>query len=340
MHLPIFEDVPLNDLNTLRLPAQAKRYAEIHSAEQIVKLIRRGDLATERVVVLGGGSNVVLQGDVEAFVLHIRIPGRLLASELEDAWIVRAGAGENWHQFVGWTLEHGWPGLENLSLIPGTVGAAPIQNIGAYGVELSERIFSVEAVDLKSGQIISFDREMCQFAYRDSLFKSQGAGRFIITAVSFRLPKLWHPVTSYADIAAELDLRALGTPTPKQIAEAVIAVRKRKLPDPDALPNAGSFFKNPVVSAEEFAQLARDWPAIPNFPQEDKRIKLSAGWLIEQCGWKGRNQGAVGMYEKQALVLVNHGGGTGKDVLTLSQQVMDDVWARFGVTLEREPILI
>jgi UDP-N-acetylmuramate dehydrogenase len=340
MLLSVFEDTPLNDLNSLRLPARAKRYAEIHSAEQLLKLVRRGDLDAQRVVVIGGGSNIVLRGDLEAFVLHIRIPGRTLVSELDDAWIVRAGAGENWHEFVRFTLEHGWPGLENLSLIPGTVGAAPIQNIGAYGVELADRFFALEAVDLRSGQIVSLDKKTCQFAYRDSLFKQQAAGRFIITAVSFRLPKHWQAVTSYAEVANELKACGVTEPTAMQLSDVVMRIRSRKLPDPAVLPNAGSFFKNPVVSAERFAELAATWPQLPYHPQNDGSIKLAAGWLIEQAGWRGRGLGPAGMYEKQALVLVNLGGATGEDVLRLADNVSAAVHEKFGVTLEQEPVLL
>lgn len=340
MHLAVFEDTPLNDLNTLRLPARAKHYVEIHSAEQLLKLVRRGDLDGQRVVVLGGGSNVILQGDLDAFVLHIRIPGHSLVSELDDAWIVRAGAGENWHDFVRFTLEHGWPGLENLSLIPGTVGAAPIQNIGAYGVELADRFFALEAVDLRSGQIVSLDKTTCQFAYRDSLFKQQAAGRFIITSVSFRLPKHWQPISTYADVANELKLRGLSEPTAMEVSDAIISIRSRKLPDPSVLPNAGSFFKNPVVSAERFAELMQRWPKLPNHPQDDGSIKLAAAWLIEQAGWRGRGIGPVGMYEKQALVLVNLGGANGEDVLRLADSVSAAVQEKFGVALEREPVLL
>jgi UDP-N-acetylmuramate dehydrogenase len=341
MHLAVFEDTPLNDLNTLRLPARAKRYAEIHSAEQLLKLVRRGDLDGQRVVVLGGGSNVVLRGGVlDAFVLHISIPGRSLVSELDDAWIVRAGAGENWHEFVRFTLEHGWPGLENLSLIPGTVGAAPIQNIGAYGVELADRFLALEAVDLRSGQIVSLDKKTCQFAYRDSLFKQQAAGRFIITAVSFRLPKQWQAVTGYADVANEIKLRGLTEPTPMELSDAVVNIRSRKLPDLALQPNAGSFFKNPVVSAAHFATLTTTWPNLPHHPQNDGGIKLAAAWLIEQAGWRGRSLGPTGMSEKQSLVLVNHGGATGEDVLKLADSVCAAVLDKFGVTLEQEPVVL
>ncbi len=341
MYLPIFENTPLTDLNTLRLPARAARYAEIHSAEQLIKLVQRGDLAGQRVVVLGGGSNVVLQGDLDAFVLHVRVPGRALVDELDDAWIVRAGAGERWQDFVSWTVAQGWGGLENLSLIPGTVGAAPIQNIGAYGVEVADRFFSLEAVDLKSGHVLSFDKASCQFAYRDSLFKQpEASGRFVITSVSFRLPKVWQPVTGYADVARELALQQIESPSAQDVARVVTAIRTRKLPDPALLPNAGSFFKNPVVSAEQFQRLLAQWPQLPHHPQQDGSVKLAAGWLIEQAGWKGQRLGPVGMYERQALVLVNHGGATGDDVLRLQRLVIEAVHSKFGVTLEREPVLL
>lgn len=340
MHLPVFDDIPLTDLNTLRLPAHARRYAEIHSAEQLIKLVKRGDLQGQRVIVLGGGSNVVLRGDLDAFVLHVRIPGHTLVTELDDAWIVRAGAGENWHEFVRFTLQHGWGGLENLSLIPGTVGAAPIQNIGAYGVELADRFFALEAVDLMSGQLVSMDRETCQFGYRDSIFKQEAAGRFIVTAVSFRLPKQWHAVTSYADVDNELKLNGLDQPTAMEISDAVVSIRTRKLPDPTLLPNAGSFFKNPVVSQERFAELAERWPTLRYNVQADGTVKLAAGWLIEQAGWRGRSLGRASMYERQALVLVNHGGATGEDVLRLAETVCAAVLDKFGVVLEQEPVIL
>ena len=328
---------------TLALPAHAALYARISAAGQLAALTDDclpGDL---RRFVLGGGSNLVLTGDFDGLMLHMAISGRQLAGEDGDAWYVRAGAGENWHDLVGWTLAQGWPGLENLALIPGTVGAAPIQNIGAYGLEVAERFHSLSACDMHSGETVRLDRSACRFGYRDSVFKQEGwhrDGRFVITDVTFRLPKVWQPLTRYADIAAELDARGIGQADARQIADAVIAIRQRKLPDPATLPNAGSFFHNPVVDAAQAAQLAAAFPGLPCYPQADGRVKLAAGWLIEQAGWKGRDLGPVGMYEKQALVLVNRGGATGSDLLALAQAVTADVRLRFAVELTPEPIFL
>ena len=242
-----------------------------------------------------------------------------------------------------WTLVQGWPGLENLSLIPGTVGAAPIQNIGAYGLEVAERFHSLTAFDMERGESVRFDRTACRFGYRDSVFKQEGwhlEGRFVITDVTFRLPRQWQPLTRYADIAGELAAREVVTPTAQQIADAVIAVRQRKLPDPARIPNTGSFFHNPVVDAATADRLVAENPGLPHYPQADGRVKLAAGWLIDQAGWKGRDLGPVGMYEKQALVLVNRGGATGADVTALMRAVQSDVRERFGVELTPEPVFL
>ncbi|MDR3221437.1 MAG: UDP-N-acetylmuramate dehydrogenase [Candidatus Accumulibacter sp.] len=326
--------------NTLALPSRAALYARITSAEQLTALVDRYALAPRRFV-LGGGSNLVLTGDFDGLVLHVAIPGRTLIGEDAKAWYVRAGAGENWHDFVQWTLAQGWPGLENLSLIPGTAGAAPIQNIGAYGLEVSERFHSLDAFDMLTGESARFDRDACRFAYRDSVFKQEGwhlSGRFVITGIIFRLPKDWRPVTAYGDLAEELAARKIAQPDARRIAEAVIALRRRKLPDPARLPNVGSFFRNPLADAGTANRLLTAHPDLPHYPQPDGRVKLAAGWLIEQAGWKGRDLGPVGMYEKQALVLVNRGGATGADVLALMRAVQDDVRGKFGVELAPEPV--
>ncbi|MBW7901935.1 MAG: UDP-N-acetylmuramate dehydrogenase [Rhodocyclaceae bacterium] len=342
MTLDCQHQAPLADLNTLRLPATAARLLRVDSPATLAAALP--DIAGEkRRFVLGGGSNLVLCGDFDGLVLHVALPGRAFAGEDAEAFYVSAGAGENWHDFVQWTLAQGRPGLENLSLIPGTVGAAPIQNIGAYGLEVGERLAWLDAVDLDSGETRRFDAATCGFGYRDSVFKREGwhlCGRFLIVSVTFRLAKAWTPLTRYADVAAELDAAGVARPTPADVAAAVIAVRRRKLPDPAALPNAGSFFQNPTVSAAEAARLQAAHPALPTYAQADGRVKLAAGWLIEQAGWKGRNLGPVGMFEKQALVLVNRGGARGADVRALAQAVQADVLARFGVRLEAEPIYL
>jgi len=332
-------DFNLLPLNTLALPGRSARYLRITKATHLADSI----LHDKHRFVLGGGSNLVLSGDFDGLVLHMAIPGRALVSEDADTWYVRAGAGENWHDLVGWTLAQGWAGLENLSLIPGTVGAAPIQNIGAYGLEVAERFHSLTACDMESGEFVSFDRDACRFGYRDSVFKQEGwhlDGRFVITDVTFRLPKQWRPITRYADIAAELEARKISTPTALQIASAVITVRQRKLPDPAQIPNTGSFFHNPIIDAVSAERLLTAHPGLPHYPQADGRVKLAAAWLIEQAGWKGRDLGPVGMYEKQALVLINRGGATGRDVLALMQAVQHDVRTKFGVELLPEPVFL
>ncbi|MDG4553849.1 MAG: UDP-N-acetylmuramate dehydrogenase [Candidatus Competibacter sp.] len=333
-------NVALCSFNTFGLPARAAWFAAVETPAQLVALTASLEWRYLQRFVLGGGSNVILTGDFEGLVLHVRIPGRELLAEECDAWIVRAGAGENWHDFVRWTLGRGWPGLENLSLIPGTVGAAPIQNIGAYGLEMAERFERLEAVDLERGKTVTFDRAACRFGYRDSVFKREAAGRYLITSVTFRLPKHWRPETRYAGLAQELEQRRIANPTARQISDAVMAVRLRKLPDPACLGNAGSFFKNPVVDATTFAQLAARFPGLPHYPQADGAVKLAAGWLIERCGWKGRDLGPVGAYEKQALVLVNRGGARGADVLRLARAIQESVRTAFGVELEPEPVVL
>jgi len=342
--LPTFlEHADLTPLNTLALPARARRLATIRSADEALALATDPARRSERRFILGGGSNLVLGGDFDGLMLHVAIPGRRLVGEDADAWIVQGGAGENWHDFVQWTLAQGWPGLENLSLIPGTVGAAPIQNIGAYGLEVAERFHALTAIDLVTGTPRTFAATDCRFGYRDSVFKQEGwhrDGRWLIVDVTFRLPKRWQPVTRYADVANELAARGLASPTARDVADAVIAIRRRKLPDPAEIPNAGSFFQNPVVDAATAAQLKARYSNLPQYPQADGRVKLAAGWLIEQAGWKGKNLGPAGMYERQALVLVNRGGATGADVRALAKAVQADVAARFGVGLEPEPIYL
>ena len=335
----IAQNVDLTPFNTLALPGKAARYQKISSQAQLTST----DLAREKRFVLGGGSNLVLTGDFDGLVLHMAIPGKQLLKEDSEAFYIEAGAGENWHDFVEWTLQQGWPGLENLCLIPGTVGAAPIQNIGAYGLEVAERFHSLTAWDFEKSAFLTVDRNTCNFAYRDSLFKQEGwhlSGRLAITSVIFRLPKRWLANTRYADVTQELAAQKIGQATAQDIARAIIAVRQRKLPDPAVIPNSGSFFHNPIVDRHQAEQLAAAHPALPQYLQPDGRVKLAAGWLIEQAGWKAKNLGPVGMYEKQALVLVNRGGATGSDVKATMAAVQKDVLARFAVALTPEPIFL
>jgi len=346
----IQHDIDLSALNTLRLPARASCFARIGQVADIPKALA-GAPKDERIFVLGGGSNIVLTGEFRGLVLHIAIGGRALTGEDADAWYVSAGAGENWHDFVQWTLQQGWPGLENLTLIPGTVGATPIQNIGAYGVEAGEFIHLVDAIDPRSGALYQFGQRECAFAYRDSLWKQEGwhrSGERVITRVTFRLPKRWQAVTRYADVATELAEQKLSSPDALQVAKAVEAIRRRKLPDPAQIPNAGSFFQNPVVDIVTATKLGARYPDMPCYRntsadgKDTGMVKLAAGWLIEQAGWKGRSLGPVGMYDKQALVLVNHEPGIarGTDVGMLAEAIRSDVRRKFSVWLTPEPIFI
>ena len=337
--MPSQQDIDLSPFNTLALPGKAARYQKITAPAQLTAR----HLAKEKRFILGGGSNLVLTGDFDGLVLHIAIPGKRLLKEDSEAFYIEAGAGENWHDLVQWTLQQGWPGLENLSLIPGTVGAAPIQNIGAYGQEVGDCLHSVSAWDFKNQAFFSVDRKDCRFAYRDSLFKQEGwhlNGQVAISSVIFRLPKAWVANIRYTDVTQELAAQQIASPSPQAIADAIIAVRQRKLPDPAAIPNCGSFFHNPVVAPDQAARLKAAHPELAQYPQADGRVKLAAGWLIEQAGWKGKNLGPVGMYEKQALVLVNRGGASGADVKRTMAAVQADVYAKFGVALTPEPIFL
>jgi len=335
----VIRNADLQPLNTFGLPGRAAFLLEVDEADRLPAELAAPELRDLPRLVLGGGSNLVLDGDFPGVVLKLAVRGRRLIAEEGDARIVEAGAGENWHDFVRWTLEQGWGGLENLSLIPGTVGAAPIQNIGAYGLEMAERFDSLDALDLHGGPPRRFERAECRFGYRDSVFKHQ-PGRWLVTRVRFRLPREWQPLARYADVAAELQARGLTQPTPLQVSDAVVAIRQRKLPDPARIGNAGSFFKNPVVAEATWRHLAEAHPALPHYPQQDGSHKLAAGWLIEQAGWKGRDLGPVGSFERQALVLVNRGGATGADVRRLAAAIQADVRRLFGVELEAEPVFV
>lgn len=334
-------DVDLSRFNTFGLPVRAAYLATVRSIEALRELVISRRLREKGpVLVLGGGSNLVMTRDWPGCVLRIDIRGRAHLGIADQAHLVRAGGGENWHEFVRWTLSMGWPGLENLSLIPGTVGAAPIQNIGAYGVELADRFESLEAVSLDDGSVRRFHREACEFGYRDSVFKRHEAGRWVIASVTFRLPEAWVPVTAYAELSRELEAQGVANPDAMEVSDAVIAIRRRKLPDPAELGNAGSFFKNPVVNEPTLRRLLGQHADMPHHRVPDGGAKLAAGWLIDRCGWKGRNLGPAGCYERQALVLVNRGGASGEDIMRLASAIQRDVHARFGISLEPEPLVV
>ncbi|MGE5623268.1 MAG: UDP-N-acetylmuramate dehydrogenase, partial [Bacillota bacterium] len=338
MSLPIQYEFSLRPFNTFGIDAKARAYLRVTSNDQLRVVKEDAALNVLPRLVIGGGSNLLLTRDFPGLVLHMATAGIEIAGDDAHATYVKAAAGENWHRFVLWTLEQGLGGLENLSLIPGSVGAAPIQNIGAYGVELKECFHALTAFDFEAGEIFVLDKAACRFDYRDSVFKHALRDRAVILDVTFALPKRWQPNVQYADVAQELAARGIEAPTPKQISDAVIAIRTRKLPDPAQIGNAGSFFKNPIVSAEQRDALLARYPKLVSYAQSDGSYKLAAGWLIDQSGWKGKHLGAAGVYEKQALVLVNRGGASGREIAELAAAIQADVQSRFGVRLEPEPV--
>lgn len=331
---------PLREHNTFGLPAVAQTLVRVASDADVRRVVDHPEHGRAPKFILGGGSNVVLTRDVAAVVLKVEVPGRRLAAETDEAWIVEAGAGESWHGLVEWTLAQGLPGLENLALIPGTVGAAPVQNIGAYGVELADRFHSLDGVDLVTGRTVSFSGAMCRFGYRDSVFKQELAGKTVITRVRFALPKPWRPVLGYLDLERKMAETGNTHPDARTVFDWVCTIRRAKLPDPAVVGNAGSFFKNPVVSAEQCRDIIGRDPEIVHYPLPDGRVKLAAGWLIDACGWKGKTVGRAGVYEKQALVLVNRGGASGAEVVTLARAIQESVYGRFGIRLEPEPVIV
>ncbi len=344
-------NVALQPYNTFGIVARALRMVRVRSTDDVLALLTDHDVRTASGTppfVLGGGSNLVITGDIKQLVVKVEISGMRLVEETAKGWLVEAGAGEDWHDFVRWTLEQGYPGLENLALIPGTVGASPVQNIGAYGVELQDRFRELDAIDLQTGQSFTLDAAKCGFGYRDSVFKHTPAGdkglglagRALITHVRFWLPKPWKAVLGYADLDRKMAETGIASPGAQQIFDWVCAIRRAKLPDPAVIGNAGSFFKNPTVTREQCADIIAREPKVVHYPLADGSIKLAAGWLIDACGWKGKGVGSAGVYERQALVLVNRGGATGGEVMTLAKAIQTSVYERFGILLETEPVVV
>lgn len=339
MQPTVITSADLRDLNTFGISEQAEHLVLVENDVQLCQALEIAQHHGWPVTLLGGGSNMVLAGPLSGLVIGMRSRGRRVIARLLGSVIVEGEAGENWHQWVCWSLDHGFHGLENLSLIPGTLGAAPVQNIGAYGVELCDIFDSLDALDRTTGEVQRFDRQACRFAYRDSVFK-QHPGRFVILRVRLRLSTQPTPKLDYAPLAAAWRNTRLQQPDSRVISRLVCQVRRSKLPDPAELGNAGSFFKNPLVAAGQAAALLERWSDLPHYPQADGSVKLAAGWLIEQAGWKGHRRGNVGVHRQQALVLVNYGGARGADVMALAGDIQRDVLARFGVELEMEPQLI
>ncbi|WP_049255866.1 UDP-N-acetylmuramate dehydrogenase [Neisseria bacilliformis] len=339
--MDIIANADLRPFNTFGLPARARYFAELTDAARLPDLCALPFFEREKVLWLGGGSNIILRGDYPGLAVRLANRGiRETRRAPGHVWL-EAQAGENWHGFVRHTLALGLNGLENLSLIPGTVGASPVQNIGAYGVEAKDLIDTINCYDLAEHRFVSLANAECRFAYRDSLFKREGRGRYVITSVVFKLAERFTPRTAYGDLADVLAASCPGREiTAADVSAAVCRIRRAKLPDPARLGNAGSFFKNPAVPAAQAAALAAAHPAMPRYPQSDGTVKLAAGWLIEQCGLKGRSIGGAAVHDKQALVLVNTGRATAADVAALAALVQNTVAERFGVELESEPVWV
>ena len=327
----------LKAFNTFGVDASAGLMLTLENEEDLLSLppFDRG-----RDFILGGGSNVLIATDVPGTVFHNRITGKEIVDTSNDhAWI-EAGAGENWHELVRWTLKNNLSGLENLSLIPGLAGAAPIQNIGAYGMELASVLESVTAWDLSLSEWKTFSREDCELAYRDSRFKTAEPGRFLITSIRLRLDRRFRPRLDYSGLGEELSRDSAGQATAIEVSNAVIRLRQRKLPDPATSGNAGSFFKNPVLKRDEGQPLMERFPGLPTWPLEDGTIKVSAAWMIEHCGLKGHRTGDAGISDRHALVIVNHGSATGEEILRLARNIQSTIYDRFGVNLEPEPRIV
>ncbi|WP_174875641.1 UDP-N-acetylmuramate dehydrogenase [Vogesella oryzae] len=342
MNPVIHPNYPLRELNTFGMPVHAANFCVLADLAELPALLASAAFRHGPVLWLGGGSNLLFTRDYPGLVIKVALKGIRVLADDGDNVLVEAAAGENWHDFVQYTLTQGWSGLENLSLIPGTVGASPIQNIGAYGVEVKDHLAQVVCADLQqAGREVVLDNADCHFAYRDSVFKQALAGRLLVTAVRFRLQRSFRPRIGYGDIQQQLQAMGAGdAPSAQQVSAAVIAIRQSKLPNPAELGNAGSFFKNPVVSQREAGALLARFPALPHYPQPDGSVKLAAGWLIDQAGLKGYRDGDAGVHARQALVLVNYGHASGSQMWALAQKVRDTVRARYGVELEPEPIVL
>ncbi|MFS4494193.1 UDP-N-acetylmuramate dehydrogenase [Maribacter sp. 2308TA10-17] len=337
--MTVQQNISLKKYNTFGISAKAKFFCEINTVEDLSQALRLEE--HPKKFIISGGSNMLITQDIDALVMHINTKGKEIISETEDNVTIKVMAGENWHQMVLWTLENGYGGLENMSLIPGNTGTAPIQNIGAYGVELKDTFESCEAMEIATQQIRSFSKQECQFGYRDSYFKNRGKGKYIITSVTFKLSKKNHALnTSYGAIETELEKKNITNPTIRDVSDAVITIRQSKLPDPTELGNSGSFFKNPVVTKSEFDNFTKENPEAPFYKVSEDAYKIPAGWLIEQCGYKGKRFGDAGVHKNQALVLVNYDNASGSEILDLAHRIIKSVAERFHIQITPEVNII
>lgn len=337
--MKIQTDYSLKDYNTFGIEAKAKQFVAVHSREELQTVLTEN--TTAKKFILGGGSNMLLTQNIEALVIHVDLKGKEIIDENDDFAWVESQAGENWHEFVLWTIDQNLGGLENLSLIPGNVGTTPIQNIGAYGVEIKDTFVLCEALHIETQENVVFKKEECKFGYRESIFKNEVKDEFIITSVVFKLTKRNHQLnTSYGAIETELANQKISKPTLKDVSNAVIAIRKSKLPDPKELGNSGSFFKNPVILKKDFEKIQQQFPDMPHYVVSDIEVKVPAGWLIEQAGFKGKRFGDAGIHKNQALVLVNYGNATGQEILAVAHDIQATILKTYGIAIQAEVNII
>ena len=329
----------LRNFNTFGIEANAKEFIAVHSIKELETVLAENK--TKNKFILGGGSNMLLTKDIEALVIHIDLKGKKIVEENDDFVLVESQAGENWHEFVMWTINNNFGGLENMSLIPGNVGTTPVQNIGAYGTEIKDTFVSCSAMKIDTLEMKSFDNAECHFGYRESIFKNEVKDQYIITSVIFKLTKRNHKINiSYGDITAELDKLNIQNPTLKDVSNAVITIRQSKLPDPKVLGNSGSFFKNPIVLKSDFEPIHEKFPEMKFYEISETEVKVPAGWLIEQAGFKGKRFGDAGIHKNQALVLVNYGNATGHEILNVSKEIQETIFKKFGIHIEAEVNII
>lgn len=337
--MEIHTNFSLKNYNTFGIEAKAKEFVSVHSTDELIEILQQHPASKK--FILGGGSNMLLTQDVDALVIHLDLKGKKVIDENEDYVWVESQAGENWHEFVLWTIDQNFGGLENLSLIPGNVGTTPIQNIGAYGVEIKDTFVLCEAIHIETQELLVFTNEKCKFGYRESIFKNEIKDEFVITSVVFKLTKRNHKLnTSYGAIEAELEKQHIKNPSLKDVSNAVIAIRQSKLPNPKELGNSGSFFKNPVILKSDFEKIQQKFPEMPHYVVSETEVKVPAGWLIEQAGFKGKRFGDAGIHKNQALVLVNYGNATGQEILEVSKNIQKTILETYGISIEAEVNII
>jgi len=335
--ITIEENVELLSFNTFKIKAKARYFVAIHTVSELQELLKTSLYQSQRKLIIGGGSNILLTGDFNGLVIKVDIKGIEIVEENDTVISLKVGAGESWHGLVMHCVKNNWGGIENLSLIPGTVGAAPMQNIGAYGIEVKEVIKNVEGINLTTGELETFTNPECEFGYRESVFKQRLKGKYFISSVTLSLTKKNHPFnTSYGALQTTLDARGVTQLSVKEISDAVIEIRQQKLPDPKMIGNAGSFFKNPTITREHYEELRKEYSSIPGYVIDIQYIKVPAGWLIEQCDWKGKTFDNIGVHPNQSLVLVNYGGGTGEKIWELATKILSSVKEKFGIQLQPE----